>query len=78
MTYLNSSIVGYIWGRTLVASAHARCWSHCRRKFVDARQSDPQGVAAALLHIGALYRHEKIARKKKLEGLAKLVRDNRS
>ena len=53
--------------------AHAQCWSHCRRKFVDARQSDPQGVAAALSLIGALYRHEKTIRKKKLEGPGKLA-----
>ena len=53
--------------------AHARCWSHCRRKFADARQSDPEGVAAAMSLIGALYRHEKAIRKKKLEGPAKLA-----
>ena len=53
--------------------AHARCWSHCRRKFVDARESDPEAVAVALSLIGALYRHEKTIRKKKLEGPAKLA-----
>ena len=52
---------------------HARCWSHCRRKFADARESDPQAVAAALSLIGALYRQEKTIRKKKLEGPAKLA-----
>ena len=53
--------------------AHARCWSHCRRKFVDARESDPQAVAAALSLIGTLYRQEKTIRKKKLEGPAMLA-----
>ena len=48
-------------------------WSRCRPNFVDARQSDPEGVAAALSLIGALYRHKKTIRKKKLRGPAKLA-----
>ena len=40
---------------------------------MDARESDPEAVAAALSLIGALYRQEKTIRKKKLEGPAKLA-----
>ena len=52
---------------------HARCWSHARRKFVEARSSDPQAVDRALALIGALYWHEKRIRKKKLDGAGKLA-----
>ena len=40
-------------GVTLVA-----CWAHARRKFVEARDSDPHAAAAALLVIRALYEIE--------------------
>ena len=53
--------------------AHAQCWSHCRRNFVDAKESEPDAVAESLSLIGALYTHEKTIRKKKLEGPAKLA-----
>ena len=52
---------------------HAQCWSHCRRNYVDAGESDPAGVAEALSLIGAIYVHEKRIRKKKLDGPAKLA-----
>ena len=52
---------------------HARCWAHCRRNYVDAEESDPEGVAEALSLIGALHAHEKTIRKKKLDGAAKLA-----
>ena len=53
--------------------AHAQCWSHCRRNYVDAKECDPAGVAEALSLIGAIYVHEKRIRKKKLDGPAKLA-----
>ena len=53
--------------------AHAQCWSHCRRNYVDAKESEPEGVAEALSLIGVLYAHEKTIRKKKLDGPAKLA-----
>ena len=52
---------------------HARCWSHSRRKFVEARSSDPEAVDRALSLIGVLYRHEKRIRKRKLDGAGKLA-----
>lgn len=52
---------------------HAQCWSHCRRNYVDAEESDPAGVAKALSLIGAIYVHEKSIRKKMLDGPAKLA-----
>ena len=52
---------------------HAQCWSHCRRNYVDAEESDPAGVAEALSLIGAIHVHEKRIRKKKLDGPAKLA-----
>ena len=53
--------------------AHAQCWSHCRRNYVDAKESEPEGVAEALSLIGVLYAHEKTIRRKKLDGPAKLA-----
>ena len=53
--------------------AHAQCWVHCRRGYVDAQESEPEGVAEALSLIGVLYAHEKIIRKKKLAGPTKLA-----
>ena len=52
---------------------HGQCWSHCRRGYVDAQASEPEAVAQALSLIGALYAHEKVIRKKKLDGPAKLA-----
>ena len=52
---------------------HAQCWSHCRRNYVDAKESEPEAVAEALSLIGALYAQEKTIRKKKLDGPAKLA-----
>ena len=40
---------------------------------MDAKQSDPAGVAVALSPIGALYLHEKTIREKILRGPAKLA-----
>ena len=52
---------------------HAQCWSHCRRKFESARNSDPGASDEALALIGALYRHEQIIRDRQLEGEQKLA-----
>ena len=52
---------------------HAQCWSHARRGYVDAQASEPESVAEALSLIGVLYAHEKVIRKKKFEGPAKLA-----
>lgn len=43
------------------------CWAHARRKFVDARDIDPDYVDKVLFHIGKLYAVEKYCRK---EGLS--------
>ena len=47
---------------------HAQCWSHCRRGFERAQQSEPGAGGEALAMIGALYRHEQIIRDRKLHG----------
>ena len=46
--------------------AHAGCWDHARRKFVEARKVAPESEAAkrALSLIGELYRVERIGREK--------------
>ena len=52
---------------------HAECWSHCRRGFERAQDSDPKASAEALTLIGTLYRHEQIIRDRKLKGEKKLA-----
>lgn len=52
---------------------HAQCWSHTRRAFEKAEESEPTAVAEALALIGALYRHEEIIRDKGLQGEEKLA-----
>ena len=47
---------------------HAECWSHCRRGFERAQDSEPAASAEALALIGALYRHEQIIRDRQLAG----------
>ena len=37
---------------------HALCWSHTRRYFERAKDSEPEAVAEALALIGAMYAHE--------------------
>jgi len=51
----------------------AGCWSHCRRGFERAADSDPAASAEAMTLIGALYRHEEIIREQGLEGARKLA-----
>jgi transposase len=53
------------------------CWAHARRKFYDARSSDPAGSAQALAHIKLLYSVEKQAREEAGESRADLVRERR-
>jgi len=62
---------GYARQRAQVT--HAGCWSHCRRGFEQAQESEPGASAEALALIGALYRHEQIIREQGLEGERKLA-----
>lgn len=52
---------------------HAQCWSHCRRKFDQAKDHEPEASAEALALIGAMYRHEDIIRDQQLTGADKLA-----
>jgi len=47
--------------------APVACWAHARRKFVEARDSDPHAAAAALLVIRALYEIEARAKDANLD-----------
>ncbi len=47
------------------------CWSHARRKYVDAKTSDPKLAAEAVRRIGALYAVEREAKEAGLEGEAR-------
>ena len=47
---------------------HALCWSHTRRGFERANDSEPEAVAEALAMIGAMYGHEKQIRADGLAG----------
>jgi transposase len=51
--------------------AHAQCWTHCRRMFVEAGEIEPARVEEALEHIGALYRVEAEIREQNLSGQAR-------
>ncbi|HKA53428.1 MAG TPA: IS66 family transposase [Candidatus Binatia bacterium] len=52
---------------------HAQCWSHARRKFVEAERAEPTLVARALEQIRTIYEHEAQLRQQGLEGEAKLA-----
>jgi transposase len=52
---------------------HAQCWSHCRRKFEQAKDHEPQASAEALALIGTMYRHEGVIRDRQLRGADKLA-----
>jgi len=56
-----------------VGIAHALCWSHSRREFVEAQTTEPQGVLEALRRISALYAIEEDTRKLGLTGEAKTL-----
>jgi transposase len=47
------------------------CWAHARRKFYDARTSDPARSHAAIAWIGRLYEVEKEARERELDDAAR-------
>ena len=59
------------YARQNTSVTHAQCWSHTRRKFEQAKDSDP-ACDEALALIGALYRHEQQIRDQALVGEAKL------
>ncbi len=61
------------YARNNAEVTHAQCWSHCRRGFEQAQESEPGASGEALAIIGALYRHEQIIRDKKLRGEKKRV-----
>ena len=52
---------------------HAHCWAHARRKFFEAQDSEPTGVAEALAHLQAIYHIEAELRERKLTGDKKQV-----
>ncbi|MFN2186126.1 MAG: IS66 family transposase, partial [Anaerolineae bacterium] len=52
---------------------HAECWSHCRRGFERAQESEPTASAEALALIGVLYHHEEVIRERQLSGKEKLA-----
>ena len=53
------------------AVTHAQCWTHTRRKFVEAAEDEPEAVEQALELISYLYAHEEQIREQALEGDAK-------
>lgn len=53
---------------------HAQCWAHTRRKFVEAREDEPELADRMLDLIGVLYRVESDIREQALEGEAKYER----
>jgi len=54
------------------ALTHAQCWVHCRRRFDEAKDAEPESVAVALAYIGRIYEHEAYLRDKAIDGLGKL------
>ena len=48
--------------------AHAQCWAHTRRKFIEAEQADPALAAQALDQIGAIYAIEAQIRERRRTG----------
>jgi transposase len=56
-----------------VGIAHALCWSHSRREFVEAQSTEPLGVLEALRRISALYAIEDDIRRLELAGEAKTL-----
>jgi len=56
-----------------VGIAHALCWSHSRREFVEAQITEPHGVLVALRRISVLYAIEDDIRRLELTGDAKTL-----
>jgi transposase len=61
------------YAQTVTGLVHAQCWSHCRRRFVEAAGAEPSLVAQALDFIGALYHPEAQARERQLAAAALLA-----
>ena len=58
---------------------HAQCWSHTRRLYEQAKESDPDAAASALAPIGGLYSIERDIRRARVEGAAKrAIRESQS
>jgi transposase len=53
-------------------TVRAQCWSHARRRFVEAETVEPELVKMALDRLGALYAHEDVIRERHLNGVDKL------
>ena len=72
-TLLSDGYEGYAaYARTRAGQViHAQCWSHTRRGFERAKDTEPEAVAEALTLIGTMYRHEKQIRDDALTGSAK-------
>jgi hypothetical protein len=51
---------------------NAQCWTHTRRYFFDAQDSEPQAAGDMLELIQVLYRHEDVIKEQELTGEAKL------
>jgi hypothetical protein len=49
----------------VLSCVHAQCWSHTRRKFVEAEKAEPKLVNEALDRIALLYNHEETIRERK-------------
>jgi transposase len=68
---------GYIvyerFAQTVNRLVHAQCWSHSRRRFVDAERAEPRLVTQALDYIEALYAHEARIRHQGLADEVKLA-----
>jgi transposase len=52
------------YAQTVNRIVHAQCWSHCRRRFVEATAIESPLVAQALDFIGQLYHHAAHARER--------------
>ena len=73
--FLKTYTSGYLQSDacTMYDKIHARgilevaCWAHARRKFHDARTTDPERSHAALAWIGRLYDAERLAKDQKLD-----------
>lgn len=61
------------YAQTVNGLVHAQCWSHTRRRFVDAAAVEPALVAQALNVIGQLYQQETQAREHQLTEEALLM-----
>jgi transposase len=69
----DGSIVYERFAQTVNRLVHAQCWSHSRRRFVDAERAEPRLVAEALDHIGGCYEQEAYIREHGLEAETKLI-----